>query len=129
MRTVRWPILAALIAALCALLVQYGLAAPARASVVPPAGALLAASTSVTLNPSGDTYAHEGNPSTNYYLSSQLRVARATEFLVLCRSYLKFDLSSIPSDAVISSATLSMYLRSASGDPCLLYTSPSPRDS
>lgn len=73
------------------------------------------AAVQVSLTPSFDTYANEDFPTTNYGSSADLVVARTTEFLTLRRSYLKFNLSSIPGNAVVSSAVLSIYLKSGSG--------------
>jgi hypothetical protein len=76
--------------------------APAPVEAERPAAPLTVATT-VTLYPTGDTYADQDHPNTTYYTSTWLRVARAGEFLVLRRSYLRFDLSSIPDDAVVTS--------------------------
>jgi len=74
-----------------------------------------AAATVVTLHPAVDTYVDQDNPNANYPISTQLRVARVTEFLTLRRSYLRFDLGGVPANAVVSGAELRLYLRSATG--------------
>jgi len=74
-----------------------------------------AASTTVTLNPSADTYADQDNPTTNFSTSAEIRVGRTTEFLTLRRSYLRFNLSSIPANAVVSSAQLRLHLNLGDG--------------
>lgn len=73
------------------------------------------ASITVTLNPVADTYANQDNPATNYANSADLLVGRTTKFLTLRRSYLRFDLSSIPSNAIVTSASLRLYLKSGNG--------------
>src|SRR6266508_1543018 len=77
-------------------------------------GSAQAAPTSVTLNPMADTYVYQGSPTTNYSSSIYLNVAR-DEFLQESFALLRFDLSSIPSNAVIGSAKLELHLKSAAG--------------
>jgi len=69
----------------------------------------------VTLFPVADSYVNQGEPTINYSTSSNLEVARFGEFLTLWRSYLRFDLRSIPSNAILASAELRLYLNSAVG--------------
>jgi len=64
----------------------------------------------LTLNPSGDTRIQKPNPSSNYGGESYLQVGEynaGTDYVV--RSLLKFDLSSIPTGSIITSATLRIY--------------------
>ncbi|OGY23381.1 MAG: hypothetical protein A2172_04090 [Candidatus Woykebacteria bacterium RBG_13_40_15] len=82
-------------------------------------GALL----SVT-NPTADSYVTSMSPSTNYGVANNSLISGyfgATGNKQ--RSLLKFDLSSLPKEAVINSASLSLYLISTSGDPSPDYLS------
>jgi len=69
--------------------------------------------TTVTLNPTDDSYVAEGNPDTNYGFATSLFIQSYTEEFKNVRTYLKFDLSSIPDDAFITGATLRLYCWSA----------------
>ncbi|MEZ4979098.1 MAG: HYR domain-containing protein, partial [Chitinophagales bacterium] len=58
---------------------------------------------SLTLNPTDDAHVNSTTPSTNFGTSSLMNVDRSTQ-----NTFLKFDLSSIPSGATITSAVLEM---------------------
>ena len=69
----------------------------------------------VTLNTVVDTYVDKGNPTDSYGSSNNLYVAGDVVWMFDWvdndkRTYLKFDLSSIPDCATITSATLGLYL-------------------
>ena len=57
-----------------------------------------------TLYPTHDTYVDSANPTTNYDSSANLRMSPSK------RAWLKFDLSGIPANSYITSATLHMYM-------------------
>ncbi|MEA2055031.1 MAG: DNRLRE domain-containing protein [Candidatus Thermoplasmatota archaeon] len=61
----------------------------------------------VTKYPTDDTFARSWKPSTVYGGSTYFTVNPRTQDI--CRTYIKFDLSSIPSGATVSSAKLRMY--------------------
>jgi len=58
-----------------------------------------------------DTYVYSYEPDNNYAMSTQLNVGRIAweSTWTTQRTYLKFDLSSIPDNATINSATLRVY--------------------
>ncbi len=64
------------------------------------------ATSKVTMYTTGDSYVDSSNPDTNFGSADRLNV---TANSVLAYSYLKFDLSGIPSDANIVNATLRVY--------------------
>ncbi|MCC6187593.1 MAG: DNRLRE domain-containing protein [Anaerolineales bacterium] len=68
------------------------------------------AADSVTRNPTGDTYVNEEQPGTNYASATVLSVGRAGEFGYEQRALLIFNLADLPVNAVISTATLRLYL-------------------
>jgi hypothetical protein len=73
--------------------------------------------TTVTLTPTDDAYVSGASPGSNYGSSSNLLVGDAYSNLppIITRSYLKFDLSGIPSGAPIVSAKL--YIGSTGSGP------------
>jgi len=74
-----------------------------------------ASSTTTTLNPIADAYTQSSNPDTNYGSSTDLMIDGSYG-----RVYVKFNLSSIPSNSVIISATLKLYDHStASYEVCV----------
>ncbi len=89
---------------LAAALVLSGLIRPREALAV-----------TVTLHPVADTYASEDEANTSYAGSPDLRVGRSIEFLTRRRSYLRFSLSSIPSNAIVASAELRLHLTGGNG--------------
>lgn len=66
--------------------------------------------TTLVLQPDGtngiDSYVNNANPTTNYGTSTDLQWGQPTTNV--CRSYIKFDLSSIPPASTIISATLEL---------------------
>lgn len=56
-----------------------------------------------------DTIIYMGNAMNNYGTLAYIAVGRSTAWSYLRRVLIKFDLSSIPSNAIVSSATLSLY--------------------
>ena len=88
--------------------------------------------TVVTLSGAEDTYVYLYAPTSNYCGADQLRVGYKQQYAGLIR----FDVSSIPADAVVTGASLQLYAAAWGGANleigayyiCLLYTSPSPRD-
>ena len=64
--------------------------------------------------PVRDTYVSLAAPSSSFCSDDQLRVIY-DPYKITCRAYLGFDLSSIPSDAVVTSAYFYAYLIRASG--------------
>jgi hypothetical protein len=68
---------------------------------------------SITLYPTADAYVNSESPDTNYGSEGTLLVSSNSEFNY---TYIMFDLSSIPSDADIKSANLSLYLYGTRGD-------------
>jgi len=78
----------------------------------------------VTLLPAADTYVDQDQAGINFSAAPDLQVARTVEFLTLRRSYLRFDLGGIPADAIVTSAQLRLYLRSASGPTISMYIHP-----
>jgi len=64
----------------------------------------------VVINPTDDTHVNEFNPIDTYGSSPDLCVGfqDGVDFDLRCRTFLKFDLSAIPSNAVIVSALLEM---------------------
>ncbi len=77
--------------------------------------------TTVTLYAVADSYVDEGHPATNYGAAFELPVARgqergaALQREILKHALLRFDLSTIPSEAMVQEATLELYLRRLSG--------------
>jgi hypothetical protein len=70
-----------------------------------------------TLNPTEDAAVSQLNPSSNYGSDSKLRVETYDWLLTRSdwRSYLKFSLNSLPSDAIITKAELRLYCTQADG--------------
>jgi hypothetical protein len=70
---------------------------------------------SITLQPpTADTYISKSAATTNYGTSTTLLVGEANDASdAVCRSLLKFDFSDIPKGAVVTTATLSVYLTSS----------------
>jgi len=70
-----------------------------------------------TLNPTEDAAVSQLNPSSNYGSDSKLRIETYDWLLTRSdwRSYLKFSLSSLPSDAIITKAELKLYTYKADG--------------
>jgi len=66
----------------------------------------------LTLYPIADAYVNSASPNTNYGGEKNLYVSSNSEFNY---TYVMFDLSSIPSDANIISANLSLYLAGTGG--------------
>ena len=60
-----------------------------------------------------DAYVYEETASTNYGSSVDLIAGRGTEFGYINRTYLKFDQSPLPADAEVLSASLYIYMHSA----------------
>lgn len=71
--------------------------------------AVSAATTTVQINPTDDAYVKDTTPDTNYGSDGSLYVGTYYKDNANERAYLKFDLSSIPDNAVIISATLHAY--------------------
>lgn len=76
---------------------------------------LVEATKTLTLNPVADSYINREEPDVNYGGSSYLKVWGYSDTFQY-RAYLKFDLTSIPSDAIIVSAKLELYLIYRTGD-------------
>ncbi|MEM2875538.1 MAG: DNRLRE domain-containing protein [Candidatus Bathyarchaeia archaeon] len=68
-------------------------------------------SSTITLNPIADAYVSEGSPDANYGSSDELTVEFNSH---LCYAYIMFDLSAIPSEAILLSAMLMVYAYSGS---------------
>ena len=64
----------------------------------------------ITLEPIADSYVEYHEPNTNYGASSGIDVWKSSSGNYNRHTYLKFDLSSIPSNATINSAELKLYL-------------------
>jgi hypothetical protein len=75
----------------------------------------VAGAVTVNLGPAAATRVFEGNPNTVYGGAADLVVERS-EFLEEGLALLRFDLSAIPSNAIVNSAQLELYLIAAS-DP------------
>ncbi|AFL94298.1 hypothetical protein CL1_0083 [Thermococcus cleftensis] len=71
--------------------------------------AVSAATTTVQINPTDDAYVKDTAPDSNYGSDSSLYVGTYYRDNANERAYLKFDLSGIPDNAVIVSATLHAY--------------------
>lgn len=71
-----------------------------------------------------DTYVDEDQASINFAEAAELQVARTVEFFTLRRSYLRFNLGTIPSNAIVTNAALRLYLSSASGPTVTVYVHP-----
>ena len=84
--------------------------------------------------PTDDAYVYEKYPSDNYGSETRLGFYDYQSYTV--RTFIRFDLSSIPSGATINLAKVRLYYyeyqytdpAGKQTDICLLYTSPSPRD-
>ncbi|MDY6835137.1 MAG: DNRLRE domain-containing protein, partial [Chloroflexota bacterium] len=63
---------------------------------------------------SQDSWINEDSPGTNYGTTSTMQVEEATFGVDKKKAFIQFDLSSIPSGAIITSATLNIYLESDS---------------
>jgi hypothetical protein len=66
---------------------------------------------SATLTPVADTYVQDDRPDENFASATFLRVGEFQEFCADARAFVRFDLSAIPANATINSATLRLYLR------------------
>jgi hypothetical protein len=80
------------------------------------ASASAASATTVTLPPVAATRISEASPDTAYGGAADLAVSR-DEFLAENLSLVRFDLSAIPTNAVINSAQLDLYLIASSDPP------------
>lgn len=73
----------------------------------------------ITLTPNKDTYVSQASPSTPYGSQSTMLIRMDNDasgnYSNRNRSYVAFDLSSIPDDAYIKLATLSLYVQSSTG--------------
>ena len=65
-----------------------------------------------TLNPTADAYVYSTSSTSNYGSATTLRSGFWVEFQQKFISLLKFDLSSLPDDAIITSAELKLYMSS-----------------
>jgi len=65
-----------------------------------------------TLNPTADSYVYSTSPNSAHGDETAVRSGFWVEFSQKYISLLKFDLSSIPSDAVVTSAQLKLYVKS-----------------
>lgn len=72
--------------------------------------------TVVVLNPSADSYIINSAPTTNPGLESQLYVGELNGTSDLTRTLVKFDLSVIPANAIISSVVFSLFIFSDRSD-------------
>lgn len=75
------------------------------------------AQTTVNLSPTKDAYVNSQAPSQNYGGSTTMQVGTTSGkgWQYHQRGFVAFDLSSIPSNAIIYSATLSLYVQSVTG--------------
>ena len=108
----------ALTAAAIILLAAVGLMilSPPLSTVRAAPGAVYPSQTTVTLYPVADAYISQAAPATNYGSSTRLDVQNLdAEIPDDRRSYVGFDLSGIPSNAVITSAGFKAYLYEALG--------------
>ena len=64
---------------------------------------------SITFNPTADSYVSEGYPDDNYGTDNCLYIQSSTVDWKNMRSYLQFDVSSIPDDAVITDVSLRLF--------------------
>ena len=78
-----------------------------------------ASADTTTLYPTDDSYVNEAGGDNNYGLSHSLRVESDNSNTQ--RTFLKFDLSSIPTGSTINSATLYLYQYKAAGDSIRAY--------
>lgn len=69
-----------------------------------------------TLYPTADAWLDAGNPNTNDNSSADLYLSRNTAGNITKASVVKFDLSSIPADAHLTSGILNLFLRDCSSD-------------
>ncbi|MFQ5854546.1 MAG: DNRLRE domain-containing protein [Anaerolineae bacterium] len=91
------------------------LSSPAPAAQQAPDGAY-PSQTAVTLFPVADAYASQAAPTTNFGSSTRLDVQNLNaEIPDDRRSYVGFDLSAIPSNAIITSAGFKAYLEAGQG--------------
>jgi len=67
--------------------------------------------TETTLYPIADSYVNETSPDANYGLDNKLRIKFNS---YLCYAYIMFDLTTIPAEATLFSATLKVYAYSGS---------------
>lgn len=70
----------------------------------------------ITLNPIADTYVESDTPNVNFGGNLSLHVRESSWLAEWSYSYLKFDLSTIPSSSQINSATLEVYASTAGSD-------------
>ncbi len=99
------------------LLLSWGGPARAQEESPPPVSAG-ATSASVLLTPLDDAYVSSQSSSTNYGNDESLSVSiLSTVAYIENRTLLRFDLSAIPSNAIITRAELRLYQTSASGSP------------
>lgn len=84
--------------------------------LVPTQSTAIAAA--ITINPA-DSYVHDQNAETNFGTSTNLYVGdeNHNDPIATTRTYLKFDLSSIPEGATINSATLYLFAWGTGPDP------------
>lgn len=84
-------------------------------TVMKPYQAKAELSDTKTLYSTNDAYTDKQNPGSNYGSSADLIADRNDDGSLLKTIALKFDLSSIPANATIHSATLNLYLKSCTG--------------
>lgn len=82
-------------------------------SLGPSAGSAVSAPS--IFQATADTYVNQSRPAKNFGGANAIKLDYASPTM---RSYIKFDLSSLPSDHVISSATLRLYSFPPNGDAC-----------
>ncbi len=73
------------------------------------------AQTTVTLVPSQDAYVNDSSPTTNFNTSFLVVGRSSTEFLPKYRTYIRFNVGTIPASAVVTSAQLRLSLQALEG--------------
>jgi len=85
-------------------------------------GDAAAATTTLTLLPTQDTYVDSALPDASFADAEVLRLGRTSIIAVTSqRSYLQFDVSSIPAGAVIQSAALDLFQSKGTDNAVMLY--------
>jgi len=63
-----------------------------------------------------DTFLNSNEPTTNHYSATDIQVGEWNAGAAIARTLIKWDLSSIPADATVTSATLSIWTQSDASD-------------
>lgn len=115
--SLQWALSGTVLLVVVAYLLAAGNAVADTRAAPEPLDKLRTAQTTVTLYPVADAYVRQTLPTTNYGSETALDVQNwdDAEFPDDRRSYVGFDLSGIPSNAIITSAGFKAYLHEAQG--------------